>query len=90
MRNTKTHPVLVFPVLVFCWLLCGVLLAVGVVLIMMYKELDVRTLGAVLIGLSAVVMCCAAVASVQVYRQFCIEHKDLAPLYKDEFTTNYE
>ena len=90
MKQNKTHPALILPVLAFCWLLCGILLAIGLVLIFLYKELALRGLGATLIAASALVMCCAAVASVQAYRQFCTTRKDLAPLYTNEFTTNYE
>ncbi len=88
MRNTKTHPALVVPVLVFCWLLSGVLLVTGVLLVVLHNEIELRVLGTGLAIASMVVMCCAAVATVQAYRVF--SRKDLAPLITDEFTANYE
>lgn len=91
MNQTKAHPALVVPILVFCWLLFGVLLATGVVLILLYRDAAVYAFGGVLIGASALVMCCAAVASVQAYRQFCKTPDPVKPLYKDLIlTNNYE
>ena len=90
MKQTKPRLELVVPVLLFCWILCAVLLAAGITLVLVFRTTGMCALGALLIGTSATVMCCAALMSVHVYKQFCTVHKDSAPLYTANFSEGHQ